>query len=110
MIKNNKSWVFLGTMIGIYTILLFLNHEVFTTAIAFFQNILHKIAPIFIVIFVMMVLVNKFLTPQFVLTHIKDSSFKSWIFIVLGGIVAMGPPYIWYSLLKTLEEKGIPKK
>jgi len=110
MIKNNKSWIFLGIMIGIYIILFFLNHEIFTTAITFFQNILQKIAPIFVVIFGMMILVNKFVTPQFVLTHIKDSSFKSWFFIIVGGIVAMGPPYIWYSLLKTLEEKGIPQK
>lgn len=103
-----KSWYFLVTMVLIYSVLSFLNYDLFESSLKIFLGILIKIIPIFIFIFILMVFTNYFVTPKFILKHIeKDKSVKKWIFAVVGGLLSSGPAYMWYPLLADLKEKGI---
>ncbi len=105
--KKCTAWHFLGIMIFLYLLFFFLNTEIFWSSFDFFTKTLSQIFPIFLFIFVLMVIVNKYINRAFILKHIRGNKIKSWIFIILGGIISTGPPYLWYPLLKELKEKGV---
>lgn len=103
-----KSWYFVIAMLLIYSILSFTNPSLFTESLDFFLNILKKIIPIFLFIFVLMTLTNLLITPNFILKHIeKEKSIRKWIFAVVGGVLSSGPAYMWYPLLADLKSKGV---
>ena len=103
-----KSWYFLVAMILIYSVVSFFNYELFESSLKFFLNILIKIIPIFIFIFMLMIFTNYFITPEFILKYIeKNKGIKKWVFAVVGGVLSSGPIYLWYPLLADLKDKGI---
>ena len=101
------SWFFFLLVILAYVILFFINKELSLSSLNFFYNILIKIIPIFILVFILMSLVNYFFTPQFVLKHLREKGIRKWIFIIIGGILSTGAIYMWYPLLADLKSKGL---
>src|SRR6056297_2061736 len=85
------SWYFLAVVILAYLGLLILQQELFFASIKFFGKIITKIIPVFVVVFTLMVLTNYFITPQFVKEHIQTRGIKKWLFVIIGGILSMGP-------------------
>ena len=101
------KWYFLIIVILAYLFLLFFNRELFYSCISFFQNILLKIIPIFIAVFILMVFTNYFITQEFIIKHTRKRGVKKWFFIIIGGILSSGPIYMWYPLLADLKSKGL---
>ncbi len=101
------SWYFLGLIVIIYIFLSIFNQEIYSNSFIFFNEIILKIIPIFILIFVLMSFVNYFITPKLILKHLKKRGAKKWIFVILGGILSSGPIYMWYPLLSDLRSKGL---
>ena len=59
-------------------------------------------------VFVIMVVVNYYMTPGNVKKYLgKSSGVKKWLIAVSGGIVSTGPIYMWYPMLKELKKKGV---
>ncbi|MCF7906331.1 hypothetical protein K9L04_00160 [Patescibacteria group bacterium] len=104
--KKIKPYIFLTFTILIYFIFFILNKNIFFTSLDFLKNILIKILPVFIFVFILMFFSNYFIDRKFIIKHFENSGIKKWIFIVLGGILSTGPIYIWYPLLKDLKNKG----
>jgi uncharacterized membrane protein YraQ (UPF0718 family) len=50
---------------------------------------------------------NYFITPDFVIKHLKEKGIKKWFFVIIGGILSSGPIYMWYPLLADLRNKGL---
>jgi len=101
------SWHFLIIILLIYLLLFIFRQDLFSLVINFFYNILLKIIPIFILVFILMSLTNYFITPKFVTKHLKEKGIKKWFFIIIGGILSTGPIYMWYPLLADLKNKGL---
>jgi len=101
------SWYFLGTIILVYILISILNQETYLKSLDFFTQIIYKIIPIFILVFVLMTLSNYFITPEFVMKHLRERGIKKWFFVILGGILSSGPIYMWYPLLADLKHKGL---
>lgn len=101
------SWYFSGIVILIYFLLLILNQELCLTSLIIFTQIVYKIIPIFILVFVLMSLSNYFITPKLIMKHLKDKGMKKWFFVIVGGILSSGPIYMWYPLLADLKHKGL---
>lgn len=40
----------------------------------------------------------------------EDAGFKGWMIAIVAGIISMGSIYVWYPLLKDLQEKGVKDK
>ncbi len=56
---------------------------------------------------IMMVVLNRFLSPAAVTRFLGQSSGIKGLFLSsLAGILSMGPVYAWYPLLKNLKNKG----
>ncbi|MCK4997185.1 hypothetical protein KAS08_02680 [Candidatus Pacearchaeota archaeon] len=101
------SWYFLLTVILVYALFSILNKELYLSSIGFFNQIIYKIIPIFILVFILMTLSNYFITPKVVIKHLKDKGIKKWFFVIVGGILSSGPIYMWYPLLADLKKKGL---
>jgi len=107
-IKDNKSsWYFLFAIIFIYVCIGIINPTIGINSLLFFIEIAYKIIPIFIIVFILMTLSNYFITPKFIIKHLKSKGLKKWFFVIIGGILSSGPIYMWYPLLADLKDKGL---
>jgi uncharacterized membrane protein YraQ (UPF0718 family) len=105
--KIPKSWYFLILTIIAYFILLIFYKEIYFESLNFFGDLILKIIPIFIIVFVLMALSNYFITNDFIIKHLKGKGLKKWFFVIVGGILSSGPIYMWYPLLANLKQKGL---
>jgi len=101
------SWYFLIAVVLAYGAFLIFDSAVFFTGLNFFNKIILRIIPVFLLVFVLMALSNYFITPKFVTRHLKRGGIKKWFFVILGGILSSGPVYMWYPLLADLRKKGL---
>ena len=101
------SWYFLGAIVITYLLLSVFSKGIYLDSLGFFSQIIYKVIPIFIMVFVLMTLSNYFITPKFVIKHLRDKGFKKWFFVILGGILSSGPIYMWYPLLADLKNRGL---
>ncbi|MEA3414472.1 MAG: hypothetical protein U9Q99_03035 [Nanoarchaeota archaeon] len=107
-IKNlSATWKFLIIITLIYFGILIFNSKLFLTSLNFATTIFLEIIPVFIIIFILMTLSNYFITPEFIIKHLKRKGFKKWFFVVIAGILSSGPIYMWYPLLGDLKKKGL---
>jgi len=102
----NKAWYFLLIVILFYLTLFFINKNYFITSTEFFFNILKTIIPVFVLVFILMTLVNYFVTNEIIIKHFGQGKIKAWIFAVAAGIISHGPTYMWYPLLAEAKNKG----
>ncbi len=107
MKKIENKYVFLILVGIIYLILFLVNQVVFKSSLTYFLNLLVKIIPIFILVFILMSIMNYFFTPKFISKHLKEKGIKKWIFVIVGGILSTGAIYMWYPLLADLKSKGL---
>jgi len=101
------AWYFLIGMLIVYLFLFLIRQDLFSSSINFFYNILLKIIPVFILVFILMAITNYFITPKFIMKHLKERGIKKWFFVIVGGILSTGPIYMWYPLLADLKNKGL---
>ena len=101
------SWYFLATIIIIYFLLSIFNQKIYSDSLSFFNQIIWKVIPIFILVFVLMSLSNYFITPKFVIKHLKEKGIRKWFYVIVGGILSSGPIYMWYPLLADLKNRGL---
>jgi len=106
--KNLTGWYFLLGVILIYIITFFISTEKVYSSLIFFKDILLKIIPIFILIFILMTLTNYFIKPKTLMKYLgKNSGIKGWIIAIVGGILSSGPVYMWYPILNDLQKQGM---
>ncbi|KPK73115.1 hypothetical protein AMJ87_02670 [candidate division WOR_3 bacterium SM23_60] len=105
--RRNISWFFVAAVIFIYVVIACVDLSLFSKSVVLFSNLIIKIIPIFIIIYVLMTVTHYFITPDFVTKHFIESGMRKWIFIIIGGILSTGPIYMWYPLLADLRKRGI---
>ncbi len=103
------SWYFLITIVSIYILFLIFRQEICLNSLIFFYQLIYKMIPIFIFIFILMTLSNYFITPEFIIKHLKEKGIKKWFFMIVGGILSSGPIYMWYPLLADLKKRGLSR-
>jgi len=105
--KRNAAWLFFIAVLLVYIVLAFIDFELFTSSVNFFFNLIIRIIPIFIIILILMIITNYFITPKLIMKYFNAPGIKKWLFVVIAGILSTGPIYMWYPLLADLREKGI---
>jgi len=40
----------------------------------------------------------------------EEAGIKGWVISIITGIISMGPVYMWYPLMKDLQNKGIKNR
>ena len=106
--QSYVAWYFLFAIIILYFITGIFKINVILPALKFAFAIILTVIPIFILVFVLMVVVNYYITPNAVNKYLgKSSGLKRWFIAIIGGIISTGPIYMWYPMLKELKKKGV---
>jgi len=105
--KFKGQWYFLIIVLIIYLILLLVNYSAFLVSISFFINLFKKIIPSFLLVFLLLFIIDYFVNSLSITKHFKEKSIRKYIYALIGGTIASGPPYLWYPLLKDLNQKGV---
>ena len=106
--KSYGKWYFLAGVILAYIIVYFTNPEKIYPAFLFFKDLIFKILPILLFIFILMVLTNYFIQPKTLVKYLGHSSgIKGWVIAIVSGILSTGPIYLWYPLLNELQKHGM---
>lgn len=109
--KKNKAkggWLFLGVMLLLYCVTALIDISLVAQSLSFFTQVFIQILPVLVIVFVLMVLFNLFLTPERTREYLGSSSgLKGWLLAMVGGIFSTGPIYTWYILLGELKQQGM---
>jgi uncharacterized membrane protein YraQ (UPF0718 family) len=58
-----------------------------------------------------MVLINYFINNKTLKKYLgEEAGIKGWAIAIIIGIISMGPIYMWYPLMKDLQNKGVKDK
>ena len=105
--KNNKGWYFLGVIVLMYIVLMVVEPDKAELSLNFALKIFYRVFPVFIIVFLFMVIINIFVEPGHVQKYLgRGSGIKGWLFAISSGIISTGPVYIWYPMLKQLKMNG----
>ncbi len=106
--KLTFTRAFFIAMLLIYLAVALTDFSKFMILINSFAGIIVKVLPVFFLVFVLMLLVNYFISPKTVIRHFhKGSGLRGWLIMVVGGILSSGPIYMWYPLLADLKKRGV---
>jgi len=106
--QSNVGWYFLLVVIILYLITGFFKFDAILPSLNFSLKILISVIPIFILVLIIMIIVNYYITPKSVNKYLgKSSGLKRWLIAIIGGIISTGPIYMWYPMLKELKKKGV---
>ncbi len=107
-IKINKATKFILLVFCLYLIIGIFNKNLTLKALSNTGQMLIKISPIFILIFIVMLIINVFLKIEKIKQHLgDDSNWKTWIYTIIAGVLISGPPYILFPMLKNLKDGGM---
>lgn len=105
--KSKSGYIMLGVVSALYIILFFFNADKTIDSLFASLKVLEMIAPILLVVFFLMALLNTFINEKSIAKHLgEDSGAKGWFIALFGGILSHGPGYIWYPMLQELRSKG----
>ena len=108
--KSKGAWYFLIIVVIAYFILALINTNLLVQSLKTFLKIIIKIIPVLLIAFLLMSIINYFVTPKILTKHLtKGNKFKKWVIAISAGIISTGPIYMWYPMLSDLKDKGVNK-
>ena len=106
--KNKGKWVFLMAVAVLYLIVAVMDFALFKDALFHFTSLVQKIAPIIVFVFMLMFISNFYFDPKKIRKFVgKDAGAKGWIASIVGGILSVGPIYLWYPFISDLRKEGM---
>jgi len=110
--NKSKGIVFFWIIIlFVYVLIFVISPDIALASVKETCLTLIKMIPILFVIFIVMILVNLFVTPERVKKHFgEESGLRGWFWAIIFGILVSGPPYTLYPMLKTMKEHGLSNK
>ncbi len=108
--ERSGGYLFLALVLALYLLSFFPAPQQTWQALQFSAVMLKKLAPVLVVVCLLMFVTNLVVKPQWVKKHVgRDSGFKGVLIAILGGILSLGPIYVWYEILNDLQHKGMRK-
>ena len=99
---------FLAFVLLLYAVTLFVDASRTWTAVVKSLILLLKIFPILVMVLLFMAVINFFLRPQKLKKLLgKESGVRGWLIALAAGIISHGSVYLWYPLLKELQQHGM---
>jgi len=105
--KPRSGPIMLGIVAALYLVTFALNPTACREALSSAGATLKMIAPILIIVFFLMALLNTFVKPKSIAKHLgKQSGLKGWLIALAGGVFSHGPGYVWYPMLADMRNHG----
>lgn len=109
--KNNGKWFFLISVLTLMLVIFGVDSTKIQPILKMFKNLIIQILPVLILVYFIMLLTNYFVDNKRLKKYMgEDSGVKGWIISIVSGIISIGPVYMWYPLMKDLQNKGIKNK
>jgi uncharacterized membrane protein YraQ (UPF0718 family) len=100
--------LFLGLVLLAHAAAALLEPDVAAQARAAFVRMAGSVVPVLLLVFALVFLVERFLTPERTRSWLgRGSGWRGWLLALAAGVVSTGPVYAWYSLLAELRGKGM---
>jgi uncharacterized membrane protein YraQ (UPF0718 family) len=102
------GWLFLLLVLIAYAVVAGVDTGLFARALEFFGKIVGTVLPVLALVFILLLAVDLLLDPEWVRRNLgRESGPKGWAMAALAGVIATGPIYPWYALLRELRAKGM---
>lgn len=102
------SWLYVAFGLAAHGVGVLLDPAVARVALASFMDMTRTILPVLGLVFVLMYLAERFLTPARTRSWLgRDSGAKGWLLALAAGMLSTGPAYAWYGLLADLRARGM---
>lgn len=109
--KSSAKWYFLSVVVSAYLPVYFISSDKAGLIFNFFIKLLWQILPVFLLVYVIMLLTNYFIDNKTLQRLMgEEAGGKGWVISIITGIISAGPVYAWYPLMKDLQTKGIKDK
>ncbi|OOZ42991.1 hypothetical protein BOW37_12490 [Solemya velum gill symbiont] len=106
--KGRGGWLFLGLVLAGYGLFYLVKPDEISQALTFFTHVMRQVLPVLGIVFLLLFISNLLLKPKWIKRYLgKESGTKGWGMAVLGGILSIGPVYVWYEVLAELKTKGM---
>ena len=100
--------IFLLVVICLYSSAFLVNADLALNALSFTTKLSHTLIPVLLLVFTLIFISNLFVKPDWVRANVgQNSGLRGWAIAIVGGILSVGPIYVWYALLKDLKAKGM---
>ncbi len=105
------KWYFLVIVIVLYLTVFFFSKGKFFAIWHSFYKLMFSIVPVLFFVFILMFLVNYFVSNEILRKYMWEESWLKWWFIaIFGWILSAWPIYAWYPLMEDLQKKWIKNR
>jgi uncharacterized membrane protein YraQ (UPF0718 family) len=102
------GWIFLTVVLVIYGVTALLDFDLTLRAITVFLQLLDKVYPVLVLVFLLIFIIDLLLNPKRVEKYLgRRSGIMGWLTAIVVGILSTGPVYAWYAVLHDLRNKGM---
>lgn len=91
-----------------YLLVAYYNRSLSLVALADSWKAFKEVVPFLLLVFFIIFLVNLFVKPEMIQKHLgSDVGWRKWIYVVLGSIFVIGPPYLLFPIFGELKKDGM---
>ena len=102
------GWLFLLLVIAAYGVMAVSDAGIVGRALSVFTKVMHNVLPALVMVFFLLLMADLLFKPEWIKRTLgREAGVKGWLIAAVGGVLATGPIYAWYALLRELGEKGM---
>jgi uncharacterized membrane protein YraQ (UPF0718 family) len=102
------GWLFLLSVLVAYGVTGAIDAGAATQALSFFVKAMQNVLPALAIVFLLLLAADLLFAPKWIKGNLgREAGITAWVIAAVGGVLAAGPVYAWYALLRELREKGM---
>lgn len=102
------GWIFLALVVMLYAVVALFDSALAGRALGLFGQLLGKVLPALLLVFVLLLGMNLLLNPKRVRQYLgRHSGLKGWLAAMVAGVFSTGPVYAWFAVISDLRHKGM---
>ena len=106
--KGLGGWLFLLLVLAAYIIMAAIDTGAVGRALELFAKVMKNLVPALIMVFLLLLAADLLIGPKWIRRNLgREAGIGGWLLAAVGGVLATGPVYAWYALLRELREKGM---
>jgi uncharacterized membrane protein YraQ (UPF0718 family) len=106
--SGKNGWLFLLLVLAVYGLIAVIDAETAGLALGFFNKTMRQVLPVLALVFLLLLLADSLFKPEWIKRNLgREAGSKAWLIAAVGGVLATGPIYAWYALLRELRGKGM---
>ncbi len=106
--KGLGGWLFLLLVLAAYVVMAAVDAGTAGRALGLFAKVMQNLVPALIMVFFLLLAADLLIGPKWIKRNLgREAGIRGWLLAAAGGVLATGPVYAWYALLRELREKGM---